>query len=162
MPTLAKGQVAPDFQLKAINGASYALKNLLAAGPVIAAFFKVSCPTCQFTMPFLERIHRHAHEHGAQVLGISQDSEEEARRFAEKFGITFPVLIDQKPHAVSREYRLKFVPSIFLIGRDQTVLVACDGFSKPDLLEMHDHFNGSSPLPPLFEAGERVPQYKPG
>ncbi|MGH9469328.1 MAG: peroxiredoxin family protein [Terriglobia bacterium] len=162
MTTLSKGQAAPGFELKGVDGASYSLKGLLPDRAVLAAFFKVSCPTCQFTLPFLERIHRQARERGGQVLGISQDCEEDTRRFAQKFGLTFPVLIDPKPYAVSREYRLKFVPSLFLVGRDQTIQAACDGFSKPDLLEMQNYLNDASPLPPLFEAGERVPQYKPG
>src|SRR6202790_4829551 len=53
---LAAGALAPDFLLRALDGTTYTLSSLLRNGPVVAAFFKVSCPVCQFTFPFLQRL----------------------------------------------------------------------------------------------------------
>ena len=53
MPTLSAGKTAPTFQLATTTGERLSLPEALADGPVLLAFFKVSCPTCQFTFPFL-------------------------------------------------------------------------------------------------------------
>ena len=55
MAALANGVAAPDFELKTLDGKSFSLSAELARGPVVLAFFKVSCPTCQYAAPFLER-----------------------------------------------------------------------------------------------------------
>ena len=58
MSTVAVGRQAPPFELSSMEGKTHSLENLLAKGPVLAAIFKVSCPTCQYTFPFLERLYR--------------------------------------------------------------------------------------------------------
>jgi peroxiredoxin len=58
MATLKAGTLAPDFTLPTMDGKKFSLSEALARGPVLAAFFKVSCPTCQYAFPFLERIYK--------------------------------------------------------------------------------------------------------
>ena len=57
MAALAIGAKAPAISLPSTNGETVTLAEALKKGPVVAAFFKVSCPTCQFTAPFLERLY---------------------------------------------------------------------------------------------------------
>jgi peroxiredoxin len=65
---LELGRVAPEFSLKDTNGVRRSLRENLKNGPVLAVFFKVSCPTCQLTLPFLERL-----KSSVRTIGISQD-----------------------------------------------------------------------------------------
>ncbi len=58
MTALATGTQAPDFELKTLDGKSFSLSAELARGPAVLAFFKVSCPTCQYALPFLERLYK--------------------------------------------------------------------------------------------------------
>ena len=164
MSTVAVGKLAPAFELSGMDGGNHALKDALARGPVLAAFFKVAFPTCQYAFPFLERLYRQFHANGVQFWGIAQDSAASAQRFAKEFGVTFPILIDEEPYETSREYRLKFVPALFLIAPDGKVQISGDGFSKRDLLQVQKYFARylSVSPPPLFQAGESVPEYKPG
>ena len=68
MAALTVGTKAPDFSLPIIGeGGKFSLQDALQQGPVLLAFFKVSCPTCQYTFPFLERIHR---AHGDKKVAI--------------------------------------------------------------------------------------------
>ena len=53
MAALTVGTKAPEFELKAMDGRRFILSDELAHGPVVLAFFKVSCPTCQYAFPFL-------------------------------------------------------------------------------------------------------------
>src|ERR1700687_3153790 len=44
MTHIVAGNTAPGFSLKALDNKEYSLNTLLERGPVVAAFFKVSCP----------------------------------------------------------------------------------------------------------------------
>jgi peroxiredoxin len=155
---------APHFQLATTTGERYSLSEALARGPVLVAFFKVSCPTCQFTFPFLERLHEQLRAEGVQTWGIVQDKAQDGARFAAAFGITFPILIDDSAYKVSRAYGLTHVPSIFLVKPDGSIEISSEGFSKADLLAIQRSLAQSlSATPPtLFLPTERIPEYKPG
>ena len=164
MPLLSAGMIAPNFDLAATSGERHSLAKALAAGPVLLAFFKVGCPTCQYTLPFLQRIFLQMREQGVQTLGIVQDKAEDAARFASAFRITFPILVDDPPYKVSRSYHLAYVPSLFLVKLDAHIEMSSEGFSKADLVEIHRSLAASlSATPPtLFLPTETVPEYKPG
>lgn len=162
------GIAAPDFELPSIEGKPFSLKDALSRGPVLAAFFKVSCPTCQYTFPFIERLHQLAGNGSVQIWGISQDSREETEEFCNTYGISFPVLLDENSYTASNDYGLHFVPTLFLIGNDGEIQLMSEGFCKADLLELQSKLklgNGSGPNgsgEELFKAGENVPEFRPG
>ncbi len=134
-------------------------------GPVIAAFFKISCPVCQFTFPFLERLYKRYGSDSVTFLGISQDDARSTTRFAKEYGITFPIVIDdENGYAVSNAYGLTNVPTIFLIDTDATVKVSSMGFDKKDLEAIAANLaeRKKIALAPLFRPDEIVPANKPG
>src|SRR5262245_33002853 len=133
MTKIAAGTRAPDFSVKGLDGKDYSLGKLLEHGPVVAAFFKVSCPVCQFTFPFLERLHKRYGGDGVTFLGIGQDRPADTQEFAREFGATFAMATDAKGYPASNAYGLTNVPTILLIDRDGTVQVGGTGFNKQDL-----------------------------
>ena len=88
MPTLTTGKTAPPIELTNTEGKSYSLKSALAQGPVLTAFFKVSCPTCHYAFPFFERLFRAYKNEHVTLVGVSQNSAEETADFAKEFGIS--------------------------------------------------------------------------
>jgi peroxiredoxin len=166
MTNIVAGNKAPAFALRALDGKEYSLGTLTEDGPVVAAFFKVSCPVCQFTFPFLERIYKRYGGDGVTFLGISQDDERATKDFAKEFGVTFPMLLDQKEknYIASNAYGLTNVPTIFLIETDGSVKISCMGFDKKDLESIADELAQRRKIAPssLFLAGESVPDHKPG
>jgi peroxiredoxin len=164
MPTLTAGKTAPDFQLSTTTGARLSLQEALAAGPVLLAFFKVSCPTCQYTFPFLQRLHQQLREKGLQTWGIVQDSAQDGARFASTFGVTFPVLVDESNYKISRSYGLSHVPSIFLVKQDGRIEIFSEGFCKTDLTTIQSSLAQmlAAAPPPLFLPHEKIPEFKPG
>jgi peroxiredoxin len=164
MTHIVAGNAAPGFSLKALDNKEYALNSLMERGPVVAAFFKISCPVCQFTFPFLERLHKRYGGEGVTFLGISQDDARSTKSFAAEYGLTFPVLIDEENYPVSNAYGLTNVPTIFLIETDGTVKVSSMGFDKKDLetiaAALAEHKTIS--LAPLFRPDEIIPANKPG
>src|SRR6202043_3292489 len=115
---LAAGAPAPEISLTSAAGQKLSLADALKKGPVLTAFFKVSCPTCQFTMPFLERLHERYSGPKFSMLGISQDDARDTREFCEEYGVQFPALIDERGYPASNEYGLTNVPPMFWINPD--------------------------------------------
>ena len=80
------------------------LQDLIANGPVLLAFFKITCPVCQLTFPFLERLHTAG---TLPIYGISQNDAEDTREFNQHFGVTFPTLLDPRGERLPGQQRLR-------------------------------------------------------
>jgi peroxiredoxin len=139
------------------GGQPVTLSHLLESGPAVVAFFKISCPTCQLAFPFLERLH--AAVSGLQFIGISQDNADSTTRFIQRFGITFPILLDRasEGYPASNTYALTHVPSIFVIETDGAVSHLWTGFSKADFEKLALRAGA-----PVFLAADAVPVWQPG
>lgn len=164
MSALTAGKTAPYFSLVTTLGRKLSLADALRSGPVLLAFFKVSCPTCQFTLPFLERVHRAYGDANFTLWGISQNEAADSREFIHEFGLQFPVLLDDSGYPVSNQYGITNVPTLFLISPDGKIQISSAGFAKADLEKVAAEAAhvSSKPALPIFRPGEVVPQYKPG
>lgn len=164
MTHIVAGNVAPNFSLKSLDNREFSLHSLLQHGPVLAAFFKISCPVCQYTFPFIERLYQRYGSGDVTFLGISQDDARATRKFASEYGVTFPMLPDDDGYPVSNAYGLTNVPTVFLIDTDGTVKVSSMGFDKKDLETIAAEFaeRRKIALSPLFRPDEVVPANKPG
>lgn len=166
MPALESGVLAPDINLPFLDGRKFSLKDALKHGPVVVAFFKVSCPVCQFAFPYLERIFKAYGQSGTFTLaGVAQDSAADTKAFNSEFGITFPTLLDEKgKYPASNAYGLTNVPTIFLISHAGEIEFSSVAWSKPDMEQLNQKLARVAGLPPeqIFAAGEKIPEYKPG
>ena len=133
---------------------------------MLAAFFKISCPVCQFTFPFLQRLHERYGSNDVIILGISQDDAKATASFAKQYGITFPIALDQKEkgYLASNAYGLTSVPTIFLIDPEGAVRVSSMGFVKKDLEQIAANLSERRKIAPaaLFRTNETVPENRPG
>jgi len=156
---LEAGARAPNLELETLEGGRFELAEQLSRGSVALVFFKISCPTCQFTLPFLERLYASAQKGGPALFGVSQDKPEATRDFSQHFGIRFPVILDkaEEKFPASNAYRITNVPSLFLIEADGRIAWALNGFHKQELEELGKRF-GRSP----FLQDEHLPASRPG
>jgi peroxiredoxin len=164
MAALSAGAKAPAIALQSTDGKKSSLADALKKGPVVAAFFKVSCPTCQFTAPFLERLHETYGGEHFTLLGISQDDAADTREFCQEFEVEFPALLDDNGYSVSNQYGITNVPTVFLIAPDGKIQETCVGFSRKDLEKMAAAAARATGAPPtsFFKPGEVIPDFKPG
>lgn len=153
---LDAGSRAPGFRLPLLAGGEATLTDLLSRGPVLLAFFKVTCPVCQLTFPFLERLHSAG---TLAIYGISQNDDEDTREFNHQFGVTFPMLLDAEEGGfpVSNAFGISSVPTVFLIERDGTISRVIEGWRKKEI-EWLGAKAGAVP----FRQGENVPEWKAG
>ena len=163
MTRIEAGHSAPSFSLVTPDGQLISLASALHKGPVVLAFFKITCPVCQFTFPFLERLHQFFGEN-ASVLAVSQDDARDTRDFLTEYNLSVPALLDKDGYPVSNAYGLTNVPTVFLIDSSGKVLVSSIGFVRADLEKISEllaqHFH-HSPVG-LFYPEEVIPAYKPG
>jgi peroxiredoxin len=154
---LKAGSRAPEIAAADVRGVPQSLSSLLirTAGPVLVAFYKVSCPTCQYTFPFLQRFA----DRGLTVVGVSQDGVAATEAFAKRYSLQFPMWLDLagSGYAASNAYQISHVPSLFLLSAEGTIEHAVEGFSREDLEAMGGRI-GFAP----FTVNEAIPAFKPG
>ena len=165
MAALAPGATAPAFELKTLDGKQFSLTAALARGPVVLAFFKVSCPTCQYAFPFLERLYNAYGRNGVTLVGISQNDAKDTAAFNKEFGVTFPVLLDDpRTYPVSNAYGLTNVPTIFWIAQDGEIEVTSVGWLKADFEQINRMMAAAGKAAPVvvFKPGEDVRDFRAG
>lgn len=165
MTALAAGTKAPEIELRTLAGKRFSLTAELARGPVVLAFFKVSCPTCQYAFPFLERLYKAYGSSGVTLVGVSQNDAKETAAFCKDFGVTFPMLLDD-PHSypASNAYGLTNVPSIFWVAQDGEIELSSVGWVKADFeaINRKTAEHGKTAPAAVFSAGEEVRDFRAG
>jgi peroxiredoxin len=165
MEALTAGTKAPDFELTAMDGKKFVLRDELARGPLVLAFFKVSCPTCQYAFPFLDRLERAYGHNGVRIIGVSQNNPKETSAFIKEFGVTFPVLLDDtEKYPVSNAYGLTNVPTVFWIAQNGSIEFSSVGWVKADFEEISRKMAESLHTAPavMFKPGEDVRDFRAG
>jgi peroxiredoxin len=152
---LKVGASAPSFTLDDISGGKKTLSEVLARGPVLVALYKISCPVCQMTLPYLDRISKGT----LQVVAISQDDERGTARFQTTYGAKMPTLLDREhlDFPASNAFKISHVPSLFLIEPDGVISLASEGFIKRDIEAIAQRSGVEA-----FRPDEKVPEWKPG
>jgi peroxiredoxin len=165
MAALGTGTKAPEFELNALDGTQFSLAASLAKGPVVLAFFKVSCPTCQYAFPFLQRLHAAYAKNGVALVGVAQNKAADTAAFVKEFGITFPILLDdQDTYPVSNAYGLTNVPTVFWIAQDGEIEVSSVAWVKADFQEINRKMADAGKITPqaMFAPGEEIRDYRAG
>jgi len=149
------GQTAPDFRLALAGGGFRTLDELLAEGPVLLAFYKVTCPTCQLTLPYLERLQGGS----IRVFAVCQDDADRVREFADAFEVELPNLLDsgEEGYPASNAYGVTHVPSMYLVDSDKRISWEYVGFHKKKLEQLALRAGRV-----MFTASDNVPESKSG
>lgn len=129
---LSPGDRAPQFRLRALDGAMVRLDELAYSGkeksyakkkPVFVDFFRTDCEPCVKALPELVKLHEKYASRGLYVLLISILEEDDGRgkldRFLAKTKVPFPVAVDASGH-FAKKYLGDPVtlPATFLISRE--------------------------------------------
>jgi peroxiredoxin len=165
MAALEPGKNAPDFSLKTIAGGDFNLSAERKQTPVVTAFFKVECPTCQYAMPFIERIYRAYPQDKVKIVAVSQNDKSATDSFIKHYGLTMPVLLEEtKKYATSNAYGLTNVPTFFMVSPEGKVTQSSVSWVKIEIESLNAAFAAAAGVPPaqVFKPGEQVAEYKAG
>src|SRR3954469_3980286 len=163
MPALEAGSTAPEISLPLVNGGTFTLSEARKQGPVALAFFKISCPVCQMAFPYFERLHQAYRGKNVRVVGISQDSAADTAAFAKRFGITFPLALDDtKKYPASNAYGLTNVPTLFLVAPEGKIEVSSVSWSQDELEDVSGRLAAAAGVPKkqIVYASDGIPSFK--
>lgn len=131
--TLEAGERAPDFALEDQDGVIRRLQDY--RGEIVVLYFypRDDTPGCTTEACSFRDAELQIRAEGATILGVSTDTAESHRKFREKHGLPFPLLVDQDA-TVATAYgawgektlygrkSIGMTRSTFIIGPDGTLL----------------------------------------
>ena len=160
MAALEPNSRAPDFRLADAEGNEFALYDALRSGPVLITFYKASCPTCQYGLPFLDRLGRSLENTPATAVAVCQELPMDAERFKAEYAYNTHQLFDteESGFVVSNQYGLTNVPTVFLVGPGGRITETMVSWRKADVEQIARNLGVETP----FRPGEDVLPFRPG
>jgi cytochrome c biogenesis protein CcmG, thiol:disulfide interchange protein DsbE len=118
---------APDFTLERLDESGELQLSSLRGKAVVLNFWASWCAPCKEEAPYLEEVWQRNRDRGLVVVGLdAKDFRADARRFTERFGLTFPIVFDG-PGGTTGPYGVTGFPETFVIDREGRVVEAFAG-----------------------------------
>ena len=111
------GNLAPDFQLRSLDGEFVSLGDLRGK-PVLINFWATWCPPCRNEMPYLQGIYEEWSGLGLEVLAINiGEDPSKVEEFMRGNNLSFAALLDIGQD-VTEEYGITGIPATFFVDKD--------------------------------------------
>jgi cytochrome c biogenesis protein CcmG/thiol:disulfide interchange protein DsbE len=121
------GERVPQFELPLLDGSGSLSSEELQGSPVVVNFWASWCIPCREEAPLLEHAWHEYRDEGVVFLGVNvNDSKSDARRFVERFGITYPTVRDIDL-VLPKQFGVKGLPETFFIDDRWTFVGAISG-----------------------------------
>jgi peroxiredoxin len=122
---------ASDFTLKSLTGKNIKLSELRGR-VVLINFWATWCAPCKEELPLFNRLYGKYRSLGLEILGVNIDKAvSQASQMSGMFNLTFPVLLDTDGR-VAELYRIRSMPTTFVVAKDGTVRHIHWGFGPTD------------------------------
>ena len=137
-PLTRKGRSAPDFLLERMVGGTLRLSDL-QGHPVLVNFWASWCAPCRAEIPALIASYERYQPQGLVIVGVNlQEADQNVRKFAAEFGITYPIVMDRDAE-VAGVWRIggpiKGLPSSYFIDGTGVIRDIYPGQLTGDLLD---------------------------
>ncbi|MGX1900840.1 thiol-disulfide oxidoreductase ResA [Thermolongibacillus altinsuensis] len=130
------GDEAPDFVLTDLNGNKHRLSDYRGKG-VFLNFWGTWCKPCEKEMPYMNKQYEVYKKKGVEVLAVNVgESELNVKKFVERFGLTFPVVID-KQDQVMNAYDIGPLPTTFLIDKNGKIVDIITGTMTESMVQQY-------------------------
>jgi cytochrome c biogenesis protein CcmG/thiol:disulfide interchange protein DsbE len=108
---------APDLELPKLGGGGSASLADYKGKVVVLNFWASWCEPCKDESPLLERWHQRMEGRNGTVLGVDMlDISEDAQRFIDEYGLTYPMLKDNEAKG-TETFGVVQYPETFVIDR---------------------------------------------
>ena len=131
------GNLAPDFELPALNGKKLRLSDLRGKA-VLLNFWATYCGPCKIEMPWFVELQKQYGPEGFQIIGVAMDdaSTEDIAKFAKDMGVNYPILIGQE--SVGQSYGgVGVLPTTFFLDRDGKLIAREFGLQSRSVFVDH-------------------------
>ncbi len=144
---LVPGVRAPGFEVASLDGSTVSLHDYRGK-VVLVNIWATWCPPCVEEMPSMQRLYEDLAEEDFEILAVSVDAKVgergydgrlggDVRRFAEDFGLSFPILHDPTGR-IALTYQTTGLPESFLVGRDGVIYKRIAGGTTWDAAQHRD------------------------
>ncbi|MGC8784047.1 MAG: peroxiredoxin family protein [Armatimonadota bacterium] len=164
MATRIAGDAPVDFTFQGVDDKPYSTAEARRQGLLMLVFYKVSCPVCQFTNPYLERFQQAYAGKGFQIWGVSQDDASATISYARTYGnVTFPQVLDEGLKATA-VYDLVSVPTLYLLDSGDKILWQTAGWNREELNRVSQMIAERLGVPAvkIVEDDDPAPVFRPG
>ena len=132
------GDPAPNISLPFLNQQSELDLKQLKGKVVYLDFWASWCGSCRVSLPLLSELRSELTKNGFEVVGVNVDAKpKNGIEFLEKVPVSFPVLSDPKGKTPEL-YRLKGMPTSYLIDKKGLIRHVHVGFKKGDMLKIRE------------------------
>ncbi|MCC7352119.1 MAG: redoxin domain-containing protein [Anaerolineae bacterium] len=133
-PAPTVGHPAPDFVLTTPAGEMLRLRDLRGQA-VLINFWASWCGPCRSEMPEFQAAYNQRKDQGFTILAVNQgETGATATAFAQRLGLTFPIVLDNRGEA-SDLYGVRALPTSFFVDREGIVRAVVVGAMNGPLLE---------------------------
>jgi len=122
---LQPGAVAPPLGLVDIDS-DETVTEPWREGPVVLAFFKVTCPVCQMAAPKVAALAAG----GARVVAIGEDPSPALHTYRSRYAQDVRTLTEPRPYPASDAYGVTAVPTLFLVDGEGRIADAVGGWDR--------------------------------
>jgi hypothetical protein len=121
---LDEGDALPPFHAPDVSGQTRRSEDLIVDQPALIALLSATCPGCRDQLPVFNAVSRRASQLGwASIVIVSGGDDVLARDLVSAIEPTALVLVPgQDGEQLSRDLRIAFSPTYYIIGRDGRVL----------------------------------------
>ncbi|MEW5946945.1 MAG: redoxin domain-containing protein [bacterium] len=124
---------APDFEpVKTTHGKTLS-KNSFAGKTTALFFFSIYSGESAKLLEYLEELYREAPAGSRlEVVGVNIDpTDDEVKTFLQETAVSYPIALDTQLQIAGR-FRVRKVPTVFLVGEDATIRSTLEGFGDAD------------------------------
>lgn len=123
---LQPGDAAPDFEARRRDGSAVRLSDLRGRFVLVYFYPKDNTPGCTAEACSLNDHLDDLRNSGAEVIGVSFDTQEAHQRFQERHGLGFALASD-RDHAIAADYDVGRRLGVLPVSRRSSFLVGPEG-----------------------------------
>jgi thiol-disulfide isomerase/thioredoxin len=118
-----QGEPAPVFELPRLDGAGTLSPAQMRGRVVVLDFWASWCGPCRAIMPMLDQLQQEWAPRGVSFIGVNSDGDgatpDELRAFVHDHPVSYPSVLDDG--TANALYKIRWLPSVIVIGRDGSV-----------------------------------------
>ena len=123
---------APGFELPDLDGDQHRQADYRGR-ILVVNFWATWCTPCREEMPSLERLHRALQDEGVTVVAINMgDARRHVAAFDREARLSFPLLIDPSGEVARHDWRIRGLPTTFIVGAEGRILYRLMGANEWD------------------------------
>lgn len=133
--TASAGTLAQDFTGRDVQGKTFRLSDHLGKQVILLDFWATFCEPCKAEFGHLQDLVARDASKGLLVVGVSMDGPEtsaDVPAFVKRFGLTFPIVLDDDSRIASVYDPKKSMPLSVLIDRGGRVIAVREGYNPGD------------------------------